>query len=133
MDLGPERPARRRIDAVSALMSAVTLAALFGAAWVRYGPGSSPVTPVVTIGAPAPPLRLIDPETSEPIVLLGLANKVVWVVFWSAESPVGSSCLRELAAVGKTLADRRLSLITAAVDAGNPARVRAATAASGAG
>ena len=33
------------------------------------------------------PLRLLDLETSEPVVLVGLRGKVVWVVFWSADSP----------------------------------------------
>ena len=38
------------------------------------------------VGALAPPLRLLDLETSEPVVLVGLRGKVVWVVFWSADS-----------------------------------------------
>src|SRR5437868_6864296 len=105
MDEPPERPPRRGIEAMSGLMSVVTVAALIGAAWLRFGPSSSPEPPAV--GAEAPPLRLLDLETSDPLVLVGLHGKVVRVVFWSAEAPSGRSCLSELAAAWQGLRPRR--------------------------
>ena len=131
MDEPTAMPPRRRIDAMSGLMSAITLAALIGAVWMRFGP-SSRESPTVAVGRAAPPLRLLDMETSEPLVLVGLEGKVVWVVFWSAEAASGRSCLAELAAAVKRLqAHRRFALVTAAVEAGAPAHVRAAVAAIG--
>jgi hypothetical protein len=131
MDEPTARPPRRRIDAMSGLMSAITLAAVLGTVWVRFGPPSREA-PMVAVGRAAPPLRLLDVETSEPLVLIGLEGKVVWVVFWSAEAASGRSCLTELAAAGKRLrAHRRFALVTAAVEAGDPRRVRATVAALG--
>ena len=118
------RPSRRRIEPMSGLMSAITLAALIGTLWMRCGPPSRE-SAVVAVGRAAPPLRLLDLETSEPMVLVGLQGKVVWVVFWSAEAASGRSCLVELAAIAKRLkAHRRFALVTAAIEAGDPARVR---------
>ena len=45
-------PRRRRIDAMGALMSAITLAALIGAAWMRCGWSSREAT-AVAVGRPA--------------------------------------------------------------------------------
>jgi hypothetical protein len=68
------------------------------------------------VGAEAPPLRLTDPETSEPIVLVGLRDKVVWVVFWSAASPSGRSSLAELETASRRLRmHRRFAAVAAAV------------------
>jgi hypothetical protein len=127
-----ETPRRRRIDAMSALMSGITIAALIGAARLRYGPWPTPEPPPVTVGTEAPPLRLLDLETSDPLVLVGLRGKVVWVVFWSAAAPSGRACLPELAAAVKTLrAHRRFAVVTAAAESGNPTSVRDAVAAAG--
>jgi hypothetical protein len=63
---------------------------------------------------------------------VGLQGKVVWVVFWSAEASSGRTCLAELAAAVKRLeAHRRFAVVTAAVEAGHPGRVRATVAAHG--
>ena len=125
-------PAGRRGHRV---MGVVTVTAVVGAAWVRYGPGSSRQRPEVTdvsVGDVAPPLRLLDLKTSEPIVLIGLDDRVVWLVFWSAGSPTGRACLPELEAAWKGLrAHRRFAPVSAAVEAEDPAVVRAAVAAGG--
>jgi hypothetical protein len=132
MDEPTERPARRRLDAMSAMMGMITVAAIVGAAWMRFGPSSSHEPQGVAVGAEAPPLRLRDLKTSDPLVLVGLRDKVVWVVFWSAGAPSGRSCLTELAAACKVIrAHRRFALVTAAVEADDPDRVRAAVDASG--
>jgi len=132
MDELPETPTRCRIDAMSGLMSMVTVAALIGAAWLRFGPSSSPESMVLTVGEPAPALRLLDLKTSDPLALIGLKSKVVWVVFWSAGSPAGRSCLAELAPAWRGLrVHRRFALVTAAIEAGDPGRVRTAVAALG--
>jgi hypothetical protein len=126
---------RRRVDVVTALMSVVTVAAVVGAAWLRYGPTSSREQPAagdVSVGAEAPPLRLLDLKTSEPMVLVGLSDRVVWLVFWSAGSPSGRACLPELEAAWKKLkGHRRFALVTAAVEADDPGVVRAAIEDSG--
>ncbi len=130
-----EHSCRRRVDVVTALMTVVTVTAIVGAAWLRYGPASSRARPAagdVSVGAEAPPLRLLDLETSEPMVLLGVGDRVMWVVFWSADSASGRACLPELEAAWKKLkAHRRFALVTAAVEADDPGVVRAAVAASG--
>ena len=109
-------------------MMLVTLAALVGAAWLRFGRSSATGgRRRAAVGAEAPPLRLIDLETSEPVVLVGLNSKVVWVVFWSAGAPSGRSCLAELEAATKRLrTHRRFAMVTAAVESDDPAAVRAA-------
>ena len=116
-------------------MTAITVAAIVGAAWLRYGPRfprEGPEAADVSVGARAPLLRLLDLETSEPMLVLGLGDRVIWVVFWSAESPSGRACLPELEAAWKKLkAHRRFTLVTAAIEADKPAVVRAAVAASG--
>ena len=94
MDVTSEPYPKRRIDSMGGLMMLVTLAALCGTAWLRLGRGSAPEATTAAIGVEAPPLRLIDPETSEPVVLVGLNSKVVWVVFWSAAAPSGGRAWR---------------------------------------
>lgn len=126
MDLKSEPYPKRRVDAMSGLMMLVTLAALLGAAWMRLG-RSSPEPASASVGADAPPLRLIDLQTSEPIVLLGLNQKVVWVVFWSAAAPSGRACLPELEAASRRLRlHRKFALVPAAVEVEDPSAVRAA-------
>ena len=135
MEVTGEPYPKRRVDVVTAVMMAVTVAALGGAAWMRFvrspiSPGSS----TAAVGSPAPPLRLIDRETSEPVVLVGLNSKVVWAVFWSSRSPkgTGTSCLAELESATKELrAHRRLAMIAAAVESDDPAAVAKAISAGG--
>ena len=99
MDDAPtDKPARRRIDVMRAMMAVVTVASIGGIAWLRYGPtsssGHSPVTELA-MDSEVPPLRLLDLKTSEPLVLFGLGDRVVWVVFWSAGAASGRECLEE--------------------------------------
>jgi hypothetical protein len=99
-----------RIDWVTVFLGLATLLIVGWTAWLRFGP------------APRP-------ETAEPLVLLGLRGKVVWVVFWSAGSPSGRESLVKLEAVWKRLKPhQRFTLVAAAVDSGQPERVRAAVA-----
>ncbi|MGP0062702.1 MAG: TlpA family protein disulfide reductase [Isosphaeraceae bacterium] len=129
MDDAPtDKPARRRIDVMSAMMAVVTVASIGGIAWLRYGPtsssGHSPVTELA-MDSEAPPLRLLDLKTSEPLVLFGLGDRVVWVVFWSAGAASGRECLEELEPVWNRLkGHRRFAMVTAAVEVGEAARVR---------
>ena len=81
-------PTKRRIDGVTAIMIVVTVASLLGTVWLRTWRQPRDEPPAV--GALAPPLRLLDLETLEPVVLVGVRGKVVWVVFWSADSASGA-------------------------------------------
>jgi hypothetical protein len=127
VELESEPYPKRRVDAMTGLMMLATLVALASAAWMRFGRSSSPVAPDATVGAEAPALRLIDPETAEPIVLVGLNDKVVWVVFWSAASPSGRACLSEVESASRRLRmHRRFAMVAAAVELEDPAKVRAA-------
>lgn len=124
MTAATEIPFRRRIDWVSAAMAAITVAALLGAFWFRAVP-SKVLRPLV-VGDIAPPLHLLDLNTSEPLVLAGLRGKVVWMVFWAADSSSGRSIWAELErASGQLKGHRRFTLVTAAVEADQPGRVRA--------
>jgi hypothetical protein len=126
-DCSSEIRTRRRIEPMSGLIGLATIAALLGTAWLRFGPSSSPEPRAAVVGAEAPRLRLRDLNTSEPLVLVGLQRKVLWVVFWSAAAPGGRSCLPELQAVwGRLRAHRRFAFVTAAVEAEEPERVRRA-------
>jgi hypothetical protein len=123
-----EPPRRRRADPVTAIMLVVTAIALLGAIWFKTKgtPGMDPPS----VGAVAPPLGLLDLETSEPLVLVGQRGKVVWVVFWSAASPSASSNLAAIERASNPLhSRRRFAVVTAAVDTMLPA-VRAAVAES---
>jgi hypothetical protein len=127
VDLESEPYPKRRVDAMSGVMMLVTLAALAGAAWLRFGRSSSPESSTTAVGAEAPPLRLIDLESSEPIVLVGLNRKVVWLVFWSAAAPSGRACLPELESASRRLRmHRQFAMVTAAVEVHDPSAVRAA-------
>ena len=125
MDVASEPYPKRRIDAMTGMMMLVTVAALCGAAWMRFGRSSAPEASTASVGAEAPPLRLIDLDTSEPVMLVGLSSKVVWVVFWSTRAPSGRSCLAELEAATKRLrTHRRFAMVTAAVESDDPIAVR---------
>jgi peroxiredoxin len=130
MDEASDIPSRRRIDGVTAVMIVVTVASLLGAAWLRTRRLRENEPP--SVGALAPPLRLLDLETSEPIVLVGLRGKVVWVVFWAADSPSGGSSLAAIEpAWGSLKADGRFAMVVAAVEADHPDHARKAAAATG--
>ena len=118
MDLNGEPYPKRRVDPVPGLMLLVTLAALGGAGWLRLGDSPTVQVPeTATVGSEAPPLRLIDPATSEPVVMVGLQDRVTWVVFWSAGTASGRSCLRELeSATRKLRRHQRFALVAAAVE-----------------
>jgi hypothetical protein len=116
---------RRRIDPATALLILVTLAALLGAGWLRLASRSA-VVPLAVDG-PAPPLHLLDVQTSEPLVLLGSSGRVNWVVFWSVDSPTAPASLKMLEQASNRLrAHRRFALLPAAVgiDRGKAAEVR---------
>jgi hypothetical protein len=130
MDEAIDIPTKRRIDGVTALMVVVTAVSLLGAAWLRAR--RSPADEPPAVGALAPPLRLLDLETSEPVVLVGLRGKVVWVVFWSADSSRAKSNLTAIESAWSSLKSRaRFTMVPAAVETDHPDRVRAVTAESG--
>ena len=115
----------RRVDPVGALMVVVTVLALAGTAWLRYGP--TPPAEPPKVGAAPPPLRLLDPDTAEPMVLIGLRGKVVWVSFWSAGTRAGRADLAELDEVWDRLKARPgFAMAAVAVEADRPEQVRAA-------
>jgi hypothetical protein len=130
MDEASDFPTKRRIDGITAVMVIVTITSLLGAVWLRTR--RLPQNEPPAVGALAPPLRLLDLETSEPIVLVGLRGKVVWVVFWSAESTSWGSNAAAIERAWRTLeADGRFAMVAAAVEFDDPGRVRAAAARSG--
>jgi hypothetical protein len=116
-----------RLDRVSVVLALVTIVLVCWTAWLRFGPASRPEPPAV--GQALPPLRLLDLETAEPLVLLGAKGKVAWIVFWSTDSPSGRAGLSKLDAVWKRLkSHRRFTMVTAAANPDQPQRVRAALA-----
>ncbi len=132
MDVESEPYPKRRVDPMSGLILLITLVAIAGAAWLRFNRSSSPEVSTATVGAEAPPLRLIDPATAEPIVLTGLNDRVAWVVFWSAASPSGRSCLAELESASRRLrTHRRFAMVAAAVERDDPAKALAAAREAG--
>jgi hypothetical protein len=119
----------RRVDPVGAFMVVATVLALAGTAWLRYGP--IPTAGPPKVGATPPPLRLLDPVTAEPMVLIGLRGKVVWVSFWSAGTRSGRADLAELDEVWDRLKARPgFAMAAVAVEADRPERVRAARSAT---
>ena len=106
-------------------MVVATALALAGTAWLRYGPVPQAEPPKV--GATPPPLRLLDPVTGEPLVLIGLRGKVVWVSFWSAGTRPGRADLAAIDKVWDRLKTRsRFAMAAVAVEADRPEQVRAA-------
>ncbi len=126
MDPNGEPFPRRRVDPVPGLMLLVTLTALIGAGWLQFG--SSPtaqVSQTAAVGSEAPPLRLIDPATSEPVVMVGLHDRVAWVVFWSAGVASGRACLRQVeSATRKLRRHQRFAIVAAAIEVEQAALVR---------
>jgi hypothetical protein len=105
----------RRFDWVSLAMGLVTIAIVGWVAWLRFVPAPSTEPPAV--GSVLPPLRLLDLQSSEPLVLLGLKGKIVWVVFWSPGSETGRKVLPQLEKVWKRLrAHGRFNMLAVAVD-----------------
>jgi hypothetical protein len=116
-----------RIDWWAVLLGGLTLVIVGGTAWLRFGPTPRPEPPA--LGSALPPLRLLSLEDSEPLVLLGLRGKVVWLVFWSAHSSSGRESLPRLEEAWKRLKPHpRFALAAAAVDSAHPEQVRAAVA-----
>jgi hypothetical protein len=108
-----------RLDRVSVLSALVTLVLVGWTAWLRFDPASRPEPPAV--GLALPPLRLLDLETAEPLVLLGAKGKVTWIVFRSAGSPSGRASLSKLEGVWKRLkSHRRFTMATAAINSDQP-------------
>ncbi len=117
----------RRIDWLSVLLAAVTLVLVGGTAWLRFGPPSRPEP--LAVGQSLPPLRLQDLETAEPRLVLGSKGKVTWIVFWSADSPSGSSALANFESAWKRLKlHGRLTMVSAAINSEQPERVRSTLA-----
>ena len=123
-------PKRGRFDWPSAVMAVVSIVALLVAAWFRSG-SSSGVKPL-SVGDSAPLMQLIDLESSEPVLMLGLKGKVVWIVFWSAQAHDAPKTLAAIArASSKIKSHRRFTMLTAAVEADQPEKVRATISQAG--
>jgi hypothetical protein len=118
---------QRWIDWPSALVALVTTLALAGFVWLRYGPGPAGEPPGV--GTPVPPIRVLDSVTSEPLVLLGLRGKVVWLTFWSADSSSSRADLAALDRIWNRLRSRsKFAMAALAIEAEHPEKVRAVVA-----
>ena len=119
----------RKFDPISAMMACVATIAILWAAWSRFGPAAAPEPP--KLGARLPALKLIDPETNEPVLLLGLRDKVVWVTFWSAAAPEARSDLIDLERVWKRFKPReKFAMVAVAIDAESAGPVLAIVGAS---
>jgi hypothetical protein len=130
MEAATEIPPRRGFDWTLSVMVVVTAGCFVGAAWLRFQRSRTSALPAV--GAPVPPLTVLDLETSEPLVLLGLKGRVVWIVFWSADAASGRTALVELERVWHRLgAHPRFTVVAAAIDVDHPERVQAAAADAG--
>lgn len=101
-------------------MALVTSLALAWTVWLRFGSETAVEPP--TVGTTVPPLRLLDATTAQPIVLVGLRGRVVWITFWSTNTP---DVFAQLDRVWGRLGSRHgFSMVTAAVDAHASERVR---------
>lgn len=115
------------MDRISVFLALATLGIVAWTGWMRFASATGHELPAV--GSALPPLPLIDLETSEPLILLGMKGKVVWVVFWSAGTASGDASLSRLESVWQRLkSDRRFSLVAASVNSKEPQQVRAALA-----
>ncbi len=124
---GDVKPRFPKIDWLSVVLAAVTVALVGWTAWLRFGPASRPEPPAV--GQTLPPIRLLDLETAEPRLVLGSKGKVTWIVFWSADSPSATASLLKLEGVWKRLkSHKRFTMVTAAANSDRPQRVRDALA-----
>jgi hypothetical protein len=131
-EAGDSTPVRARanFDWASTVMAAVTIVALLAVLWFRFG-AVSKVKPL-SVGDKAPLLRLFDLESREPLLVLGLKGKVVWIVFWRADASDAPQALAAIARASSTIrAHRRFSMFAAAVGAGKPDHVREVMVQSG--
>ena len=94
-----------RFDWISALMAltASLLIAISGYGWLTGGQTGKPAAERPAVASVPPPLHLIDPVTGEPVVLIGLKGKVVWVSFISTTSKDAQADYDALSQVWKGL------------------------------
>jgi hypothetical protein len=119
----------RGLDWPSAAMAVVAMLAVGWTLWLRFGPPARGEPPAA--GSVPPRLRLLDVDRAEPVVLVGLRGKVIWLTFWSARSPTAAVELRALDAVWRRFQDRTpFTMFAAAIETGEPSLVRAAVDAS---
>lgn len=92
-------------DWISALMAVAAsfLIAISGYGWLTGGQSGKSKAERPAVGSMAPPLRLIDPVTGEPVVLVGLQGKVVWVSFISTSSKTAQADYDALSQIWKRL------------------------------
>lgn len=122
-------PVARKFDPVSAMMALIASIAIVWAGWLRFGPPPTPEP--LSPGAKLPALRLIDPETNESVLLLGLRNKVVWVTFWSSTASEANSDLIDLERIWSRFKDReKFAMAAVAVDEAKAGRLLALVAKS---
>ena len=119
----------RKFDPVSAAMALIASIAIVWAAWLRFGPPPTPEP--LSPGVKLPALRLIDPETNEPVLLIGLRDKVVWVTFWSSIASEADSDLIDLQRVWNRFKNReKFAMAAVAVDEAKVGLLRALVAKS---
>ena len=112
-------------------MALVTSLSLAWVAWLRLGPAPAPEHP--SPGSFPPPLRLIDLDDGEPVVILN-RGKVAWLTFLSAREPNAPADLARLEQARAALRARRQFLpVLAVLDADTPASRREALAMARAG
>ena len=122
---GSGKQSVRRIDWLSALMAAVALAAIGWAVW-RHLARIDRQTPLA-VGSDLPPFALLDLKNSERLLMAGQKGKILWLVFWSADSNRGREDLAQLAPFWTRLRRHdRFSPVAVAVDFDRPDRVRLA-------
>ncbi|WP_422930167.1 TlpA family protein disulfide reductase [Singulisphaera sp. PoT] len=109
---------------MSAVMALVTSVALATTIYMRYGPEKPNES--LGLGESMPPLRLRDLETLEPLVLVGLKGKVVWVSFW--DQAKGEDLLALEKATDGMKSRKKFTVVVAAVDERNAAAFRKAVA-----
>lgn len=115
----------RQIDWLSVMAVAIAMAAFGWAAW-RYLVADARQTPLA-VGSYVPPFALLDLERSERLLMTGQKGKILWLLFWSAESNLGREDLALLAPFWTRLRRYdRFSPVAAAVDFDRPDRVRSA-------
>jgi hypothetical protein len=121
----------RWIDWPGWLMACMTVIALGAVLWLRFGPRSRPEPPGV--GRVMAALRLLDPETGNPVVLPGLRGKIVWVSFLSLAATSGRTDFDDLERIWKRFrSHERFAMAAVSIDADRPDLLRTALHDSGA-